>query len=85
MRWTDEAVFQLLGSFSKRFMYIQREKKKDAVQPLNRFGGGTVMFWGGLSYYGFGDSPGSGVRKGARIKKILKEMFSRFCRLSREN
>ncbi|XP_055915519.1 uncharacterized protein LOC129948511 [Eupeodes corollae] len=53
--WTNEAAFQFQGSFSIHFMHLQREKREDAVQPLNRFESGTVMFWACLSYYGFGD------------------------------
>lgn len=53
--WTDEAAFQFQGSYRKHFMHLKKNQKHLAAQPINRFGGGTVMFWGCLSYYGFGD------------------------------
>nr|CAA47913.1 ORF [Drosophila melanogaster] len=53
--WTDESAFQYQGSYSKHFMHLKNNQKHLAAQPTNRFGGGTVMFWGCLSYYGFGD------------------------------
>jgi len=53
--WTDEAAFQYQGSYSHHFMHLKKNQKHLAAQPINRFGGGTVMFWGCLSYYGFGD------------------------------
>lgn len=43
--WTDEVAFQFQGSFSKQFMHLPKQLKGNAVQPINRFGGGTVMLW----------------------------------------
>lgn len=53
--WTDESSFQFEGSFGKTYMHLSKGSKHKAVQPLNRFGGGSVMFWGCVSYNGFGD------------------------------
>nr|AAO25747.1 Tc1-like transposase [Drosophila pseudoobscura] len=72
--WTDEVAFQFQGSFCKRFMHLRQAKKQSAVQPLNRFGGGTVMFWGCMSYYGFGDFvPIEGTLNQTRYLVILNE------------
>lgn len=72
--WTDEVAFQFQGSFGKHFMHLKRSDKKSAVQPLNRFGGGTVMFWGCMSYYGFGDFvPIEGILNQSRYLHILNE------------
>ena len=53
--WTDESSFQFQGSFGRKYMHLPSTLKSKARQPLNRFGGGSVMFWGCISFNGFGE------------------------------
>lgn len=74
--WTDESSFEFHSSKKKVFVKLcQKLRKKVApVMPKISHGGGTVMFWGSISFKGVGDLiPIVGTMNQNQYLKILNE------------
>lgn len=57
--FSDESLFSRFGSFGKKFYYSDKAHKSfqpHQIQETKRGGGGKLMVWGCMTYYGVGDA-----------------------------
>lgn len=57
--FSDETLISRVGPFGKKFYYCRPEHKHLRVQPVQEtqhHGGGKMMLWGCITYYGVGDA-----------------------------
>lgn len=57
--FSDETIFSCYGSFGRHFHYRKKDHKKiqpHQIQKTKQGGGGKLMMWGCMTYYGLGDA-----------------------------
>lgn len=63
--FSDETIVSRVGSFGRKYYYQRPESRRPGrikIKPTKQSGGGKMMIWGCVTYYGVGDScwfPGS--------------------------
>jgi transposase/uncharacterized protein (DUF2267 family) len=56
--FSDESSISRIGSFGRQYFYSDREHKRlepHQVKETKQSGGGKIMVWGCMTYYGLGD------------------------------
>jgi len=76
--FSDEAMFCRVGTCGKQYYYKRPQRKTledHQTTPTKQGGGGKILVWGCMTYYGLGDScwfPGK-INSENYVKEILEE------------